>query len=132
MQFPAPSPAPLTAEKESTMKIHRTLTAAALVWASALAVAQTSPTATPAVDARQAQQEQRIERGVAKGTLTTRETRLLERAQTRIATAETQARADGTVTAKERRRLHKAQDAASRDIKRQKHDPQTATPSTGA
>jgi hypothetical protein len=113
------------------MKIHRPLTAAALVLASALAAAQTPPTATPGVDARQAKQEQRIEQGVASGTLTARETRRLEREQTRIAKAETQAKADGTVTAKERRHLHKAQDAASRDIKHQKHDAQTAVPKAG-
>ena len=84
--------------------------------------------ATPRVDQREANQEKRIEQGVASGALTSRETLRLEREQKHVAVAESRAKADGTVTAAERKRLHKMQNAASRDIKHQKHDGQVAVP----
>jgi hypothetical protein len=96
--------------------------------ASAGAMAQTpAPTgtaATPGVDQRQANQEKRIDQGIASGQLTKRETRRLEREQGAINRAEDKAKADGVVTAQERHRLHHAQNKASRDIRRQKHDAQ--------
>ena len=113
------------------MNRFKALTVATLVLTSALALAQTPPTATPRVDARQDNQEKRIEQGVAQDSLTPRETRRLEREKQRISKAETRAKADGTVTAKERHRLHKAQDAASRDIAHQKHDAQRAVTKPG-
>ena len=79
---------------------------------------------TPGIDQRQANQEQRIDQGAAKGTLTPREARRLERQQGAIDKAENKAKADGTVTAQERRRLHHAQDHAGKRIYRQKHDAQ--------
>jgi hypothetical protein len=112
------------------MKLRTPLAAAALTLASALAFAQTaspaSPAATPRVDARQANQEKRIEQGVASGQLTARETLRVEREQKHIAVVESKAKADGTVTPQERKRLHKMQNAASKDIHQQKHDAQTA------
>ena len=112
------------------MKISHTLTALTLSLASLATFAQTpAPAAsTPRVDAREAKQEARIDQGVASGQLTARETRRLEREQKRINHAEAHAKADGTVTAGERKRLHHMQNAASRDIARQKHDAQTAVP----
>lgn len=115
------------------MKNLRTTAAATLLsllagatWAQA---ADTSATpATPRVDARQAVQEQRIEAGDQKGTLTRREQRRLELEQKSLAKAEANAKADGTVTAQERKRLHHLQNKASRDIRRQKHDAQNAKP----
>jgi hypothetical protein len=80
--------------------------------------------ATPRVDARQANQEQRIDQGIASGQLTGREAKRLGKEQNAIDRAENHAKADGTVTAAERRRLHKMQKHASRDIHRQKHDAQ--------
>lgn len=91
----------------------------------ALAQSAPDPAATPGIDQRQANQEQRIDRGIASGTLTKRETRRLETEQQVIDRAEGKARADGTVTKHERRRLHHMQNHASRDIHRQKHDAQT-------
>jgi hypothetical protein len=79
---------------------------------------------TPGIDKRQANQERRIDQGVATGALTAREARRLERQQGVIDKAENKAKADGTVTAQERRRLHHAQDGASKRIHRQKHDRQ--------
>ena len=107
----------------------KTLVASAaltLLAGTALAQAASAPAGshTPRVDQRQANQEQRIDQGVAKGSLTRREARRLERQQSAIDRAENKAKADGTVTAQERRRLHQAQDRASHRIHRQKHDAQ--------
>ncbi len=107
----------------------RTLAAATLALAAAGAFAQASgPAATPRVDQRQANQEKRIDQGIASGELNKRETRRLEKEQNVIDKAEDKAKSDGTVTQAERRRLHKMQNHASRDIHRQKHDAQTAKP----
>ena len=82
--------------------------------------------ATPRVDQREANQQARIDQGVASGQLTPKETKRLEKQQTHIAKAETNAKADGVVTAKEHRHLNGMQDRASRDIHREKHDRQVA------
>ena len=75
-----------------------------LAVAGAAASAQTAASApganTPRVDQRQANQEQRIDQGIASGALTKRETRRLEKEQTVINKAEDKAKADGTVTAR--------------------------------
>lgn len=77
---------------------------------------------TPGIDQRQANQEKRIDQGIASGQLTEREATRLDRQQDRIDKMENRAKADGVVTNKERARLHAAQDRASRNIARQKHD----------
>lgn len=86
-----------------------------------LAFAQTN---TPRVDQRQANQERRIEQGVASGSLTPREANRLERGQQHVENMENRAKADGVVTPAERARLHQAQDVQSDRIYRQKHDRQ--------
>jgi tellurite resistance protein len=108
------------------MNLRTPFALAALAFATVSAFAQTpaASAATPRVDARQANQEKRIEQGVNSGQLTARETLRLEREQKHVATAE--AKADGTVTPAERKHLHKMQNAASKDIAHQKHDAQTA------
>jgi len=83
--------------------------------------------ATPRVDQREANQEQRIQQGVNSGQLTAKETHRLDKEQARIAGAETTAKADGTLTKQERHQLHKMQKHASADIAHQKHDAQTAS-----
>ncbi|MBX3603781.1 MAG: hypothetical protein KF788_00840 [Piscinibacter sp.] len=100
----------------------------AVAAAGAFAQAASSPAATPGIDQRQANQEKRIDKGIASGALTKRETHRLERQQTAINRAEDKAKADGTVTRAERKRLHKMQNHASKSIHHQKHDAQTATP----
>ena len=60
------------------------------------------------------------------GPTTGKETVRLEKEQAAVNRAEAKAKADGTVTKHERRRLHRMQDAASKDIYKQKHDAQTA------
>lgn len=111
------------------MKNMSVVAAAVLALATFAASAQTGAasapgTNTPRIDQRQANQEKRIDQGVASGELTRREARKLNRQQAAINAAEDKAKADGSVTAKERHRLHKAQNHASRDIRRQKHDAQ--------
>lgn len=87
----------------------------------ALAFAQAN---TPRVDQRQANQEQRIDQGVASGSLTQREAARLEHGQQRVDNMEARAKSDGVVTRQERARLHQAQDTQSRRIYAQKHDRQ--------
>lgn len=102
------------------MKIAKTIAVLSLVL-PALAFAQAN---TPGVDQRQANQERRIDQGVASGSLTQREANRLERGQARVDRMENRAKADGVVTPGERARLHQAQDVQSRRIYAQKHDRQ--------
>jgi hypothetical protein len=94
----------------------------------AFAQAASAPAATPGIDKRQANQEKRIDQGIASGELNKREARRLERQQNAIDRAENRAKADGTVTKAERARLHQAQNETSKRIHRQKHDGQQAKP----
>jgi hypothetical protein len=109
--------------KLKTLLVGPTLAIACL---GAFAQAASAP-ATPRVDKREANQQQRIQQGVASGQLTPRETRRLQRQQARVQTAEANAKADGKVTGAERKHLNKMQSRASKNIHHQKHDAQTAT-----
>jgi len=115
------------------MTLRTTLATAAFAVLSAGLSAQAAepaktdtPANMPRVDQRQANQERRIEQGVASGQLNARETLRVEREQKHIASAEAKAEGDGKVTPKERARLARMQNKASRDIHHQKHDAQTA------
>jgi hypothetical protein len=103
--------------------------AAALFALVALPVA--AQTATPRVDQRQANQEARIQQGVASGQLTNKEAAKLEAGQAKVQAKEDKAKSDGVVTAKERAKLAKAQDKQSRKIAKQKHDKQKKAPAAG-
>lgn len=103
------------------MKPVITLLAAAALTLPLLAQAQS---AMPRVEQRQANQEMRIQQGVANGSLTPREANRLERGQQHVDRMENRALADGVVTRQERARLHQAQDVQSRQIAREKHDRQ--------
>lgn len=94
---------------------------------AAVLTALTAPAfaATPAVDAREANQRQRIAQGVRTGELTRPETRRLAAGEVRLRRAERRAKCDGVVTRAERIRLHRRADRMSARIWRQKHDPQT-------
>jgi flagellar motility protein MotE (MotC chaperone) len=106
------------------------LTASLLAATAFTAAAQTPAPGnnTPRADARELRQEQRIEQGIASGTLNARETHRLDQQQQRIDTLENKAKADGKVTLRERAHLEHAQDRASQSIYAQKHDGQVATP----
>ena len=99
------------------------LTATLLAGSASIAAAQTN---TPGIDARQTNQEQRIQQGVGSGQLTPNETYKLEQGQARIQNLENKAKADGVVTNAERARIQGAQDVQSKRIYNQKHDAQTA------
>ncbi len=110
------------------MKIQNLFIALTLA-ATGTAFAQTppaDPTATPRLDQRQINQQNRINQGVASGSLTQKEADRMNQQQARTATAEEKAKADGTVTQKERARLQDRQNKTSRHIKRNKHDAQKA------
>ena len=102
------------------MKTVKALAAIAIVLPT-LAFAQAN---TPGIDQRQANQERRIDQGVASGSLTPREANRLERGQQRVDNMENRAKSDGVVTARERARINRAQDVQSDRIYRQKHDRQ--------
>jgi len=114
------------------INLKNLVSAAAIALTCAGAVAQSSPAnpgATPGIDQRQANQERRIDQGVASRAVTPREARQVECRQARINQAKNEAKADGAVTKQERRRLQHAQDNASRNIYGQKHDMQMANKS---
>ena len=93
-----------------------------LAVASIDAFAQASFATTPRVDQREANQQARIEAGVASGQLSRREARGLEREQAQIRAAERQAKADGVVTPRERRQLERMQAQASANIRSALHE----------
>ncbi len=103
---------------------------AATLAAACFALPAAAQTATPRVDQRQANQENRISRGVASGQLTAKETARLEHGQAHVLKMEDRAKADGVVTKKEKAKLHNALDNQSKRIARQKHDKQKVKPAS--
>jgi len=82
------------------------------------------PAATPGIDKRQANQQKRIEQGVASGQLTKREATRLEKRETKLEADKLAAKADGKVTPQERKQLQKEANRDSKAIHREKHDKQ--------
>ena len=105
-----------------------TVGTAAFAQAPVAPAAAKDPLATPKIDQRQANQEKRIDQGVASGALTQKEATKLDKRETKIEADKLAAKADGTVTKAERRKITHEQNHASAAIKRQKHDRQTAAP----
>lgn len=77
---------------------------------------------TREIDVRQAKQQQRIERGFARGDFTRAELRTLRQGQREIARVEARAKADGRVTPHERRTLVAMLDRADVQIRTFRHD----------
>lgn len=105
----------------------KTLVAAGLATASLLAsaesVAPNRHTETAAeINQRQARQELRIERGVARGDLTRHEARELRQGQREIRRAEARALADGRLDWREARHLTALLDAADVRIRELRRD----------
>lgn len=120
------------AKERLIMKIQ-TLIAVITLVAGGAAFAQApvttkDPLATPKIDQRQANQERRIDQGIASGALTTKEATRLDKRETKIESDKLAAKADGKITGAERRKLTREENRASRAIHRQKHDRQTAAP----
>ncbi len=110
----------------------KSLIAVAAFALTGAAFAQTAtpadPTATPRIDQRQANQQKRIDQGVASGQLNAKETARLQKREGKIAADEAAAKADGKVTKAERAKLTREENHASRAIHRQKHDGQRTAP----
>jgi hypothetical protein len=87
-------------------------------------VLSVSAQTTPGIDRREHRQQQRIRRGVRRGSLTRREAARLEHQQRRTRRLEARAKSDGKVTARERAQLQRRENRTSRHIYRQKHDAQ--------
>ena len=121
----------LKPEKFMNMK---TLIAALALMMGGLAMAQTAapvaapkdPMATPGLDKREANQQKRIDEGVASGALTAKETNRLDQREAKLNANEAAAKADGKVTHKERMHLNREAKRDSAAIRKQKHDKQTA------
>jgi uncharacterized membrane protein YebE (DUF533 family) len=77
---------------------------------------------TPVINHRQANQQNRINQGVASGQLTGRETAKLERGQQHVANMKANAKADGVVTRSERAQIRHAQNVQSNRIYNKKHN----------
>ena len=107
------------------MSTLKTLAAGAALAFAALA---TIGAHAQGIGQREANQQARIQQGVARGQLTPREAMRLERRQRHIHRAAMRARADGVVTPYERQRLREMQMRASRGIYRQRHDGQGYRP----
>jgi hypothetical protein len=108
------------------MKLRNSLTAVAMALLAFGAFAQAA--STPGIDARQAKQETRIDKGVASGALTPTEAKRLGAKESRVVRIEDNAKADGNVTRAEKAHIVHAESKTSRAIKRQKHDAQTTAP----
>jgi uncharacterized membrane protein YebE (DUF533 family) len=97
------------------------LTVSAVVFMTGVAFAEAE---APMFDQRQANQEQRIDQGIAREQLNERESNRLNKQQQHVNTMEDRAKSDGVMTKKERARIAAAQDRAARHIAREKHDRQ--------
>ncbi len=105
-----------------------TLGAAAFAQTTTPAPVAKDPTATPNLDKREANQQKRIDQGVASGQLTAKETNRLDKREAKLAADEASAKSDGKVTQAERRKLQREANRDSKAIHKQKHDKQTAAP----
>ena len=118
-------------EKLMNMK---TLIAALALSMGGLAMAQTAapvvapkdPMATPGLDKREANQQKRIDQGVASGALNAKETNRMDKREAKLNADEAAAKADGKVTHQERMHLKREANRDSAAIHKQKHDKQTA------
>ena len=111
------------------MKMKALITTVALTMsAMAMAQAPAGAVSTPRLDKREANQQKRIDQGVASGQLTAKETNNLDKREAQLAADEAAAKADGKVTHAERRKLEREANRDSKAIYRQKHDKQTAIP----
>jgi hypothetical protein len=109
--------------KGTTMNSRKLLIAAML---AAFAVPVFAQTATPRLDKREARQQERINKGVANGSLTQKEAAQLQKREDRLNRHEAKAKADGKVTPQERRRLEREANHVDRDIARKTHNKRTA------
>jgi hypothetical protein len=108
---------------------HRTLIAAAALFACTGAFAQTN---TATTTQRDVNQQTRIESGLKSGQLSTGEAAKLEKEESHVDRLQTQALKDGKVTPEEQARLKAAQDKTSADIAAAKHNNVTGNPNSAS
>lgn len=106
--------------------MQRNLLIAAIL-ATAFAAPAFAQTATPKIDQRQENQQNRIANGIKSGELTAKETQNLEKREVKIEGDKQAAKADGKVTRAERRKLTREENKASRAIYRKKHNARKAS-----
>jgi hypothetical protein len=103
-----------------------------VVFVGTLAAAAPSPAEAaqrePGVNARQHNQQHRMQQGVRQGDLTRGETRRLQNQARDIRREEHAFRSDGQFTRGERREVHRDLNHLSRDIYRERHDAQRRFP----
>ncbi len=80
------------------------------------------------VNARQREQQGRIQEGVRSGELTKSEAKGLEKEERNIRVEERQFKSDGKLTAEERQKLHSDLNKTSKDIHTEKHDAEVRAP----
>ncbi len=102
--------------------IHKICCLGMLALVGTVASAAWAEPETPRVDARQENQEQRIDAGVESGEVTKKEEKVLEHGQKKVEQAEEKAKADGVVTKREQKKLDRKQDRQSRRVYRAKHN----------
>lgn len=112
------------------MKVQALIAALALS-VGTLALAQTAPApaggaSTPGIDKRVANQQKRIDQGVASGQLTAKETNTLDKKEAKLAADTQAAKADGKVTKAERRKLKREANQDSKAIHQKKHNKRKA------
>jgi opacity protein-like surface antigen len=107
--------------KEASMKKLLLAVSAMTLMMSGIVFAQAE---MPVIDQRQANQDQRIDQGIASGQLNEREAKRLSRQREHLNKMEDRAMFDGELTKRERARIGAAQNRASHHIAREKHDRQ--------
>lgn len=102
-----------------------------LLFATFLAAPVFAQTAASEVQ-RNINQQQRIEKGLQSGQLTTHEAARLEREEAHVDKLQAKALKDGNLSAAEKSRIEQAQNKVSRDIYAEKHDAQTGNPNSAS
>src|SRR5215813_305314 len=117
-------------KRSLTTVMKRSFTAAALMLVlCAAARAQEQPAAVAAQ--RDANQQERIEQGLQSGQLSTKEAGRLERQEQHIDRQEANyLKQGGALTPAEKARINREQNAASRNIYQDKHNPVTGNPNS--
>ncbi|HRH05328.1 MAG TPA: hypothetical protein PK702_05840 [Burkholderiaceae bacterium] len=110
------------------MKIQSMFITLAVAVGATLSGVAFAQTATPVVDQKTANQQQRINQGVASGELTRGEAIKLQRRQNKLAANTQRAKADGVVTDAERRQLNRQADRNSKKIYNKKHNRRDTNP----
>ena len=114
-------------KRSALTTVLATIAAGALMLTAGIAAAQAptgakDPLATKGIDKTQANQQARIEKGVAAGKITPAEKANLQQGQANIANAKAAAKSDGKVTKEERKQIKQMQKDESKKIRNKKQN----------